>query len=876
MGSNSSRRPSFRRPPSRPRSSTSRSTRSSPTRKGQFIRDLTKDDFQVFEDGQRQTISTFTLVDIPIEKPDRPLYAEAPIEPDVKSNERQFDGRVYVAILDDLHTDAHRTANVRNAMHLFIERNLGENDLMAIVHTGGRTDAAQEFTNSKRLLLSAVDKFMGRKLVSATVARNEQYFRGGGIPGGRISDPYEQERAYNAQSTMRSLKEIAEWLSGLRGRRKTIIYVSEGIDYDITDVIRQYDAPTNSASMLIDDIRQTINAAARSNVAIYAIDPRGLTNLSDISIGVAGWADAQGGAASPDAPDARGIGASGLQNELFLSQINLRALAEETNGYAAVNSNDFTGAFDRIVRDNSSYYVLAYYPAQNRRDGKFHRIQVRVSRPGVTVRARRGYIAPRVRSVSARATPGAGSSAAVTEALNSPIGVSDLAMRVFAAPFKGTAPNASVLFGVELSGRDLSLDDGAKIEIAYFAVDASGKTKAGKTETVTLNLRPESKVRITENGLRFMGRMDLPPGRYTLRVATRDVTGGKVGSVSYDVEVPDFAKSPLSMSGVALASMSGSALMTARPDELTKGVLPASPTALRTFPQNDELAMFAEVYDRPTPQPHAVDITAIVRSDEGTVVFKNEEERQSSELQGTTGGYVYQARVPLTDLQPGPLRADAGGAVAGRRSPGGDQANPLPDNAGGSTEHGCTQCTGAPGFTGSPGFTGFTGCLNADARSRDAQQHRWCPASGRADGRGLGHAVERACRRAADAGRRLRARSGGGGVSRDAVDGRVRGRDRWRGAEGGRVRRPVPRNEAGAWRDRRAGDHVAVSPRRDAQGRRRRDVRARAVSYGFFVVSAGAVVVGFAVVVVAGFSPSSSSPNPSSASALPACSPSPA
>jgi VWFA-related protein len=440
-------------------------------------------------------------------------------------------------------------------MHQFIERNLGENDLMAVVNTGGRTDAAQEFTNSKRLLLAAVDKFMGRKLVSATVARNEQYFRQAGVPG-RVADPDEQERAYNAQSTMCSLKEIAEWMSGLRGRRKTIIYVSEGIDYDITDVIRQYDSTSNSASALIDDIRQTINAAARSNVAIYAIDPRGLTNLGDISIGVASWADAQGGAgaADPATPtaDATGIGARGLQNELFLSQMNLRALAEETNGYAAVNSNDFTGAFDRIVRDNSSYYVLAYYPAQNRRDGKFHKIQVRVSRPGVTVRARRGYIAPRVRSVSTKATPGASSSPAVTEALNSPIGVSDLAMRVFAAPFKGTAPNASVLFGVEMSGRDLSLDSGAKIEIAYFAVDASGKTKAGKTETVTLNLRPESKVRVTENGLRFLSRVDLPPGRYTLRVAARDVTGGKVGSVSYDLEVPDFAKNELSADGVAL------------------------------------------------------------------------------------------------------------------------------------------------------------------------------------------------------------------------------------------------------------------------------------------------------------------------------------
>ncbi len=210
--------------------------------------------------------------------------------------------------------------------------------------------------------------------------------------------------------------------------------------------------------------------------------------------------------------------------------------------------------------------------------------------------------------------------------------------------------------------------------------------------------------------------MDLPPGRYTLRVATRDVTGGKVGSVSYDLEVPDFAKSPLSMSGVVLASMSGSALMTARPDELTKDVLPASPTALRTFPQNDEIALFAEVYDRPTPQPHAVDITAIVRSDEGSVVFKNEEERQSSELQGTTGGYVYQARVALTDLRPGLYVLTLEARSRARRSPGGDPPDPLPGRTGGGTW--CTRCTKSTGRTR---CAGGTKPGDADARSRDAQ-----------------------------------------------------------------------------------------------------------------------------------------------------------
>jgi VWFA-related protein len=138
---------------------------------GQFVRTLTKDDFQVLEDGKRQTISTFALVDIPIERYDRPLFSPRPIERDVQTNERPFDGRVYVMILDDLHVAAQRTARVRSAARQFIEQRLGANDLMAVIFTGGRAQDAQEFTSNKRLLLNAVDKFTGQKLESA-VARN--------------------------------------------------------------------------------------------------------------------------------------------------------------------------------------------------------------------------------------------------------------------------------------------------------------------------------------------------------------------------------------------------------------------------------------------------------------------------------------------------------------------------------------------------------------------------------------------------------------------------------------------------------------------------------------------------------------------------------
>src|ERR1051325_6736216 len=110
---------------------------------GNFVPHLTKNDFQILEDGKPQTISNFALVDIPIEQLQRPLFASRPVEPDVQSNERPFDGRMYVMILDDLHTDALRSQRVKQAARQFIERNLGANDRMAVLFTGGRAQDAQ-------------------------------------------------------------------------------------------------------------------------------------------------------------------------------------------------------------------------------------------------------------------------------------------------------------------------------------------------------------------------------------------------------------------------------------------------------------------------------------------------------------------------------------------------------------------------------------------------------------------------------------------------------------------------------------------------------------------------------------------------------------
>ncbi len=617
---------------------------------GRFVPDLAKEDFRVFEDGKPQSVSTFSLVNIPVERADRPLFADQPIEPDVESNERPFDGRVYVLVLDDLHTNFQRSPRVKIAARQFIERYLGANDLMAVVTTGGSTSGAQEFTSRKRLLLAAVDKFAGRKLDSATFARSDALQRMGSSRNGRIDDPEDAERGHNARSTLTHLKGVAEWFGGVRGRRKSIVFVSEGIDYDITDVFNN-----RSASTIMDETREAIAAATRSNVSIYTVDPRGLTALGDDAIGVGSFGADQGVSARSG-----GVGISSLMSELRLSQDSLRTLADETGGFAAVNSNDLSTAFERIVRDNSGYYVLAYYPPSDKRDGKFHKIEVRVTRPGVTVRARRGYVSPRGNRPTPKQTD-KGPSPELLEALNSPIQVSGLTMHVFAAPFKGTAPNASVAFGVELRGRDLSLVSGNKVELTFLAIDAVGKTRGSRTDVLTIDLRPETLARVQATGFRLLNRVDLPPGRYQLRLAARDTRTGTAGSVVYDLEVPDYNKLPFSMSGLVITSLSGASLATVRADEQLKAVLPVPPSAERTFPQNDELALFAEIYDDGRAPEHKVDIVTTVRSDTGTVLFMNEDERASTELQGQRGGYGYTARIPLTDLPPGPyvLRVEA-------------------------------------------------------------------------------------------------------------------------------------------------------------------------------------------------------------------------
>ncbi|HEX2458076.1 MAG TPA: VWA domain-containing protein [Vicinamibacterales bacterium] len=607
---------------------------------GNFVRNLTKDDFQIVEQGKPQTLSICSLVDIPVERADAPLFRASPIEPDVRSNRKEFDGRIFVLVLDDLHTLFSRTGQVRAAAKQFVER-LGANDIAAIVPTGGNKSGAQEFTSSKRLLLRAVDNFAGRKLRSATLEKVDDYNRQQNIGSGNPPrDQSEAERAHNARNSMATLKNVAEYLAGVRGRRKAVVFFSEGIDYDVMNPIQnQY------ASDIREETRQAIDAASRSNVSFYGVDPRGLGGLSDEAMELS------------NLPPDNSLGTTTLQDELRLSQDSLRIISDETGGFAAVNQNDLRTAFSRILDDNSSYYVLGYYSSDERRDGRFRSVEVRVTKPGLRVRARKGYVGPKGR---AKETVAANSktSAALREALDSPVPVSGLGLSVFASPLKGPQPNASVAVTLEVDGTNLKFNNQNDVftddvEIAIVAIDQTGKIRDGGHDVMNLRLKPQTHEVVSRTGVRIARRLEVPPGKYQLRVGVRESGAGAVGSVLYDLEVPDFSKSDLSMSGILLTSAYASRIPTANPDPDFKQVLPAQPVALREFPSNDNLALFVEVYDTQVKAPHRVAIKTTILDEAGKALVTTSDERRSEDLQGGKGGYGYQTTLALKDLPPG-------------------------------------------------------------------------------------------------------------------------------------------------------------------------------------------------------------------------------
>jgi hypothetical protein len=359
--------------------------------------------------------------------------------------------------------------------------------------------------------------------------------------------------------------------------------------------------------------------ATRGNVAIYPIHPAGLEDLASID-----------------------------------AAMELRALGAATGGFAHVNSNNYDDAFERVVQENSVYYMLGFNSAEERDDGLHVPVQVRVQRPGLTVRARDGYIAPfkgRDSVVRPEQRPG------VASALASPIPVGGVTLRAFAAPFKGRGKTASIAVALEMDPNALGLveqqDGGLRgsIDVRLVATDVRARVLPPIRQLGNITVPADARAAVERAGLRVLTKTDLQPGRYQLRIAVGTAQRG--GSVVYDLDVPDFSKKDLAMSGVALRG----------PNDPEGVFLPAgdplqvlairAPTTVRLFRDGDRVSVFAEIYDSTGGRPHTVDVRAALRNEAGEVTTISLVSRSSDELKKSGDMLRFEALLPLTKLPAG-------------------------------------------------------------------------------------------------------------------------------------------------------------------------------------------------------------------------------
>ena len=605
---------------------------------GQFVSGLTQTDFQVLEDGKPQTISAFSAVDIPFIPADSTVPAAPLARLDaVASNEApQVDGRAYLFVLDDFSAEAGDTLKVRNLMHGFIRERLSANDLAAITIVGGAR--SQNFTRNRQLLHDAVDRFVGDRDDDTQMEMPET-----GSVLGDIA-------ALRRQQTLNGITRMAEWLGSIRGRRKSLVLITS----------------SPICSLASDDCREPLQHALRvtmqSDVSIYVLDPRGLdpsrrsraenSNPNSRYIPEIGYSEASNGAAARAAfAEMR----TGLRGPLD----GARYLAEESGGLAVVNTNDLQRGFDRIVHDASSYYLLGYHSTNTRSDGKFRRNQVTVARRGVRVVHRNGYFAARQARLGGSkeqdpATPPATAKSTIVEQLRdlarSPLPVSAMPLRVSATPFLSAANRARVAVVVEMPFEGLrpATENGRyrlNIGLSIGFYDRDGKSVGGDEPNIDLNIPVDAAPKVTRNGMRIVSRIEVPPGAYRFWVGAVQPASGLRGSVMTEIDIPDFDKPSLALSGIAVSSTDARRIYTARTDDLLNDIFGGPPVAHREFSVDSDLWLYGEIYDH---RSGGGEVTAevTVKSADGEVVHH-------APVEAAPVQFGHLARIPLKDIGTG-------------------------------------------------------------------------------------------------------------------------------------------------------------------------------------------------------------------------------
>jgi VWFA-related protein len=569
------------------------------------VRGLTADDFVVLEDGKPQTVSTFSAVEYPdAEPPTTPWMRE--LAPDTRRNDTLDDRRLFVIVLDDgmAQADVRAVRLAKETARQFIDQ-LGPSDLAAVVFTRSNQHA-QDYTSDKSRLLKAVERYsMG--------------FRNMGAVDPELPDTDD----FYYRSSVEVLRQVAETLIALPQRRKTLVYIGQGVPVDPDAATAPLLIGSGMAaigdagmhSVLLDRTMQVLAAAQRANVNIYTLDPCGLRVPFSATC------------------------APGLEQEF------LKDLSHATGGRAAVDSNDLGPAVEQIFIENGSYYLLGFASTNPSQDGKFRRLEVKVNRPGVEVRSRSGYSEPhagRETRAAARDT-----SSPLAKAVSGLLPKGDVPLQMWAAPYATPGQRdtrVAMTLGIRqmLGDRPSALNETVDVTVDAYTPD--GRHRQGRTLSARIALRPGP---AGEVGYEVVSNITLQPGRYQLRVAAFLRSTRTSGSVYYDIDVPDFTKSQVSLSGLALTATPG---VTAA---MTEGMpwLPVRPTTARLFNHTDRVQAFIRLYQRDRGAQAPVPVRAHVLDADGREVWAISDNVPVARF--VNGAADLNFNVPTGQLRPG-------------------------------------------------------------------------------------------------------------------------------------------------------------------------------------------------------------------------------
>jgi VWFA-related protein len=527
-----------------------------PTANGQPLADLTAEEFEIFEDGVAQKIAAFDRVVV------AGPGAVTPTEPGSVAQSRLAvenpRARVFVLFIDSNHIELDAARNIRQPLVTALNRLIAPEDLVAVMTP---KMSATDVTFARRpasieALLARYWDWAARDRVTPLDPRELDYqICYPGTPSTPVCPDHdlgiadEMIARYREKQSIEALEDLVVYLRGIREERKAVLFISDGfLLFGQNPALSRRvgcDAPlprtgidpqtgrlrTNAQPVMLDVcerdrqvlatidngpvFRNLLDQANRANVTFYPVDPRGLA-VFDTSIGVA-----RTGLRAPDEPNVVPVS---VDRKLLETRLGtLTDLAVATDGLAVVRTNQLDAGLERITDDLSSYYLVGYY-STGRLDGRFHSIRVRVKRPGVQVRARRGYQALRLEDVS-RTSRGAASAASTAVAHSSATAIAsalaavtpfarDVSFRV--APTSGWKPGGvgGVWITADLAG-------GWKVggEVSVTMTAASGNIVGSGTMRVTPGSRS---VRIE-----VIPATPLTPGDYQARIRAQPDDGAE-------------------------------------------------------------------------------------------------------------------------------------------------------------------------------------------------------------------------------------------------------------------------------------------------------------------------------------------------------------